>query len=595
MTRWARVESTALNGCLMTKQQSANRLASLWAAVAVLALTPPLAAAQGGGTQAPTTVSVSGGAQGASQRLPAGQSRFGLRVPLKPNAESVLDVTATDDDGRTATVKGVRVAQISLTEIVKARVTAERLSTPEIKQLVADGIIDLKNPENYNVSRFVIALVVGGRQISVPVPVVRHKEEPMGVGEAIEIGCAAPGQGLSMTENVISVPCGEGSGGNKNTPPSKIIPFEIEIPGAPGMPSVPGIILIEGRIKTLKEFFRIKLLLMNVSSIFTLTDLTARLELPEGDLTGIAPAGGTIAIPDIGAASEAEGEFIVRGDRKGIHTVTAHFGGRITGAFLEEPLSVLGQRVDRSRGQGPAEDGRQGRASELCHRGRALRPHGHHPQHRRGARRPLHVAAGRRERRRRPHRRGDRGNRARAADARARRHPARRDDRPTLSRDAARHRSHHELRRRRDREHSAERPVRGAGEPGCAIGTLPSEMVDADGKPTVTVVPSHNTVDVPIDPAITAIFSQRMIQETITTGFSEASFNVLGPDNAIVPGTLIFTELFEATAVVFRPIDVLLPATEYTIVVTAVDLQRGGHRARIGDGRPLYNGTWRRA
>ena len=73
------------------------------------------------------------------------------------------------------------------------------------------------------------------------------------------------------------------------------------------MPSIPGVILIEGRIKTLKEFFKVDLLLMNVSSLFTLTDLTARLEVPEGALTPVAPAGGTIALPDIGPAATASG------------------------------------------------------------------------------------------------------------------------------------------------------------------------------------------------------------------------------------------------------------------------------------------------
>ena len=101
MTRWARVESTALNGCLMTNQQSANRLASLWAAVAVLALTPPLAAAQGGGSTGPNDGIRVWRRPGCESAVPAGQSRFGLRVPLKPNAENVLVVTATDDDGRT--------------------------------------------------------------------------------------------------------------------------------------------------------------------------------------------------------------------------------------------------------------------------------------------------------------------------------------------------------------------------------------------------------------------------------------------------------------------------------------------------------------
>src|SRR5262249_6694575 len=92
--------------------------------------------------------------------------------------------------------------------------------------------------------------------------------------------------------------------------------------------------------------------------------------------------------------------------------------------------------------------------------------------------------------------------------------------------------------------------------------------LNADGKPTVTVVPAHNTMDVSVDPPIVALFSARMIEPTITTGYPSATFNVLDPNGAIVTGTLSFTELFEATAAIFRPASPLAFATEYSVVVT---------------------------
>ena len=163
-----------------------KRFYSLVALLVALAplIVPSLAYAQ---AQTPTTVNVSGGSQGASQTVPTGEARFGLRVPLKPNAENTLSLVATDTDGRTAKVDNLKIAQISLTEIVQARVTATRLSTPEVKQLVAEGVINLQDPDNYNVSRFVVALVVNGREVQVPVPVVRHKQEIVAEGPPDEV------------------------------------------------------------------------------------------------------------------------------------------------------------------------------------------------------------------------------------------------------------------------------------------------------------------------------------------------------------------------------------------------------------------------
>ena len=120
------------------------------------------------------------------------------------------------------------------------------------------------------------------------------------------------------------------------------------------MPSIPGVILIEGRIKTLKEFFKVDLLLMNVSSLFTLTELTARLEIPEDALTAdragrrLDPAAATSV-----RVSDTTGQFIVRGDTKGIHTVTAHFGGKITGSFLPEPVPFSGSASTDLEVKGP--------------------------------------------------------------------------------------------------------------------------------------------------------------------------------------------------------------------------------------------------
>jgi hypothetical protein len=519
-----------------------------------------------GQAQAPTSIAVSGGAQGANQTVPAGGQRFGVRVPLKPNAENTLTLTAADTDGRTAQVNDLRVAQISLTEIVRATVTAQRLTTTEVRQLVAQGTINIADPENYNVSRFVVALVVDGREVQVSVPVARQKTEPMAIGPEISIGCSQSG-GVTSTDTAIGIPCGSDGGGSSSTVDTPIIiPFEIAVPGLPEMPGIPGVILIEGRIKTLKEFFKVDLLLMNVSSLFTLSDLTAHLELPDGMLSGVAPAGGTIALPDIAPGTDNTGQFIIRGDAKGTHTVTAHFGGTITGAFLPSPVPFSGSASTDLEVKGAPKMDVKVSHPDYVTAGvpydLTVEIHNTDPDLD-----ALYTSL-----------QIDVGGGAELLD-----------ETTGLGTPGPSVRSVGDILRgetivQRYRvmplttgaitscvgaaDENIQLSVEFTGRNiGCAIGTLPPERLSTDGRPTVTVVPAHNTVNVAIDPAITAIFSQKMIEQTVSTGFASASFNVLDEDGRIVGGSLLFAELFGSTAAVFRPAAPLAYGKTYTIVV----------------------------
>lgn len=539
-----------------------RRFLAVLAALLAVVLVPALARGQ---AQSPTTVNVSGGSQGANQTVPTGEARFGLRVPLKPNAENTLSLVATDTDGRTTKVDDLKIAQISLTEIVRATVTATRLSTPEVRQLVSEGVINLQDPTNYNVSRFVVALVVNGREVQVPVPVVRHIQEPFAAGEAVSVGCSGRGQGPSSTERAISIPCGNGGSDGPPPPPIIIIPFEVAS-AVEGMPGIPGVIIIEGRIKTLKEFFKVNLMLMNVSSLFTLTDLTARLEIPEDALTAVAPAGGSIPLSDIGPASDTTGQFIVRGDTKGIHTVTAHFGGKISGSFLPEPIPFSGSASTDLEVKGPPK----------------LDVKVTHPDHVVAnvpydlvvtitntddtldalySSMALDVGGG--------------ANLIDPLSGEELEGPVVR----TLG-DILRGETIVQTYKVLPKLSGVITSCVGAadaninlsvqfvgGGPGCAIGTLPSDRLSPDGKPTVTVVPAHNTVDVSVDPPIVALFSARMIEPTITSGYPGATFNLLDANNNVVAGSVTFTELFEATAAIFRPASPLAFGQTYTIVV----------------------------
>ena len=119
------------------------------------------------------------------------------------------------------------------------------------------------------------------------------------------------------------------------------------------MPGFPGVIIIEGRIKTLKEFFKVNLLMMNVSSIFVLKELTARLELPDGALSALRRLAAASCCPTSRPRAQASGEFIIRGDEKGIHKVIAHFGGVIEGPFLPAPVPFSGSASTDLEVKGP--------------------------------------------------------------------------------------------------------------------------------------------------------------------------------------------------------------------------------------------------
>ena len=264
------------------------------------------------------------------------------------------------------------------------------------------------------------------------------------------------------------------------------------------------------------------------------------------------PPAGRFSLPDIGPHSEADGQFIVRGDTKGIHEVIAHFGGKITGAFLPEPVAFSGSASTDLEVKGPPK-----LDVKVTH--------------------PDHVIAGQ------PYDLTitvkntddvldalytsmaiDVGGGANLMDEGT----GEEIEGPivrTLG-DILRGETIVQTYKVMPRVTGQITSCVGAADaninlsvafigrdPGCAIGTLPSDRVSPDGKPSVTVVPAHNTLDVAVDPPIVALFSQRMIEATITAGYTGASFTVLGPNDAVVPGILQFTELFEATAAIFRP------------------------------------------
>ena len=98
---------------------------------------------------------------------------------LRRNAINTFEVEAVDAFGNMQTQE-INITQISLDEIVVSRISARPLPPEEIRQLVADGTIDLEDPENYNVSIFVIILTIGKEPIEVEVPIARRIKDPVG-------------------------------------------------------------------------------------------------------------------------------------------------------------------------------------------------------------------------------------------------------------------------------------------------------------------------------------------------------------------------------------------------------------------------------
>jgi len=284
----------------------------------LLCTTPPV--------QAAITVSTSSPAGSATQTLPDAGGPFDLNLPLSKNAVNTITVTASDASGHKVS-QDIRVTQLSLDQIVVSQVSAERLSVQQIKQLVADGVIQLDNPANYNVSKFDIVLTIGDKVFPISVPVVSAINTPE-----------------TIIKELPPVQSRSGGGGGSGTPTPDVVIFQQQVGGGGGggePAHIQGVIIIEGNIKSLKEFYTVRLLLMNTSGIFTLKNVTSSVTFPDGGLSSIAPADGVISFGDIlpgdgGLPGQAERQFIIRGDTIGINRVRVNFGGTVGGPLIPD-------------------------------------------------------------------------------------------------------------------------------------------------------------------------------------------------------------------------------------------------------------------
>jgi hypothetical protein len=520
------------------------------------------------GSRAAIQVEVSGpgGKVALSPPLPDEGGTFDVNLPLNQNAVNTLTVTATDEHGNTASQE-LAVTQISLDKIVVSRITSERLSVEQVQQLVNEGVIDLDDPENYNVSTFDIVLTIANEPIPVKVPIVMPKGEE-------ETGWET----YKMPRD------GAGGGSNRRPPPRpvEIVVFEETVSGPGGeYVSVPGVLVIEGRIKSLKEFFSVRLLLMNTSGIFTLSDVAANIEFPDGGLTSILPADGVISFGEIlpgdgDQPGQKEKEFVIRGDEIGVRDVIVNFGGLLTGPgiLVDEPIPFNGSAATDVEVKGPPTFEVQVTHPEsvIANQPYQLEVRITNTDDIPAMYASLELDFG--------------------ADGRLVTCGLAADGSPVCTdlEEADVRSLGHILPNQTVTEIFTVRPLKtgrisscmGAsdqnitlqvfvGTIGCMVGHFPPDRVPSDGAPAVSVLPSPNATGIHTDSPVVAFFSEEMRTETITTG-ENGSFNVFDSARNRVPGQLRFETLNAKTVAIWQVNDGLtnrlVPNAAYTVMVT---------------------------
>jgi len=307
-----------------------------------------------------TTVRIEGGANVVSITLDASTTDFCLNVPLRSNTQNTLIAAAIDGLASAprpvASAQPVQIVHVDPSEIVVAEATSRPLTTEEIETLVQNGVINLDDPSNFNVSMFTVVLTIGSFppvSYTQPVPV---PTTPGTIGYGGGGGSGGGGWGTGGSGVPSGSPCVTGC--------SQIV----VIPTPTGQ-TIPGIIIIDGRIKTLKEFFQITIAIQNTSIGFNLSDMQASIDLPAG-LSPVRAGPGTnvadvnvsgevdnVDIGEIGPGETGTGQFIIRGDGIGTHNVDVDFGGFLTGGGLPDPFPVNGTASTSVQVYGPPELG----------------------------------------------------------------------------------------------------------------------------------------------------------------------------------------------------------------------------------------------
>lgn len=325
-----------------------------------------------GSAPASTTVTITGGSSAVSIELDASTTTFCVTVPLRPNTENILVASAVSTVGPVphpvATAAPISVAHVDPSSVVVAEASSVPLTPEEIEELVVAGIIDLDDPDSYSVQMFTIVLTIGSFPVTISQPVpVPTTPGSVGYGGGVPItpsgGSGTPigGSGSGWTPSPGVTPSGP--------PPSPSGCLtgcsQIVVITSPTGETIPGVIIIDGRIRTLREFFQVTIALFNSSTLLDLVDMNTSIVLPPGltpiaaglgDDVGEVSAEGMIEEVFLGTLTPGEtgiGQYVIRGDVIGTHAVEVAFDGFLGGAALGEPFPISGSAATTVEVHGP--------------------------------------------------------------------------------------------------------------------------------------------------------------------------------------------------------------------------------------------------
>ena len=218
--------------------------------------------------------------------------------------------------------KGDMLIELPPGDVAQATVTHERLLGDELKKVAADLGIDLDDPENQNLIRYFIT--IGGRTLTcVASAVTCHQTGGSG------------GSGGAWDN-------WRDANGNRYSPSVRVVD---------GQPTMT--VLVTGATSWLKEFFRVKLVVVNLAEPqFTLSEGQAQLDLPAGVSLAptTSPQSRVVDLPDIPGQQTQEFTWIVRGDKKGDYDLSAVYSALLQPlgapvslvAETDEPMHVWG-------------------------------------------------------------------------------------------------------------------------------------------------------------------------------------------------------------------------------------------------------------
>ena len=330
-----------------------------------------------GTSRANTTVRIEGGASAVSTTLDSLTTDFCLDVSLRHNTENTLIASAIDDlavaPKPVASAQPVSVVHVDPSEIIIAEASSRPLTTEEVEILVDNGVIDLDDPSNFNVSMFTVVLTIGSFPVTITQPVsvpINSGSSGSGGGGGASGATSAASYGGSISTGWI--PMANPEPLPAGTPPTPIEGCttgcsQVVVISTPSGQTIPGVIIIDGRIKTLKEFFQVTIAIQNASIDFTLLDMAAMVNLPAGlsavraglgtDVASINTTGeiDQLTLGSIAPGATGIGQFIIRGDGIGTHAVDVDFNGFLTGGGITNPLAVSGSVSTTVQVFGPPE------------------------------------------------------------------------------------------------------------------------------------------------------------------------------------------------------------------------------------------------